>query len=55
MGAPPLMQPMFVSSTYKITEVQYTYGCATVNSAHVCKHSLKRLWVTLHLWVQNLR
>ena len=43
MGAPPLMQPMFVSCTYRITEVHYAYGCATVNSAYVCK-----LYLELH-------
>ena len=26
MGAPPKVQPMFVTSTYRITELHYTYG-----------------------------
>ena len=53
MGAPPLIKPIFVRTTYRITEVHYAYGCATVNSAYVCKLYLERHWVTLYLWVRN--
>ena len=54
MGAPPLMKPIFVKTTYRITEVHYAYGFAAVNSAYVCKLYIDRHWVTLHLWVRNL-
>ena len=30
MGAPPKVQPMFVTSTYRIIELHYTYGNATL-------------------------
>ena len=33
MGAPPLLQPMFFSYTYRITELQYSYDCATLKEA----------------------
>ena len=55
MGASTLMQPIFVISTYRINEVHYPYGCATVNSPYVCKLYLKRHWVTQHLWLRYLR
>ena len=34
MGVQPQMQPMFVSSTYRITGVHYTYGSAILCAAN---------------------
>ena len=41
LGALPLVQPVFVSSTYRITQSDYTYGCATLSAGNVCKLSLQ--------------
>ena len=30
LGAPPKVQPMFFTSTYRITELHYTYGNASL-------------------------
>ena len=57
MGAPPKVQPMFVSSTYRIT--RFTLGGAPMSTAwctaHFCKLYLKNHWVTLHSWVRHLK
>ena len=41
---------MLVGSTYRITGLQYTYGCATLSSAYVNCLYLANHWVTLRLW-----
>ena len=41
LGALPLVQPVFVISTYRITKSDYTYGCATLSAGHVCTLSLQ--------------
>ena len=46
---------MVVSSTFSMTGLRYTYGCATVNAAYVCNLYLQNHWVMLHLWVSNLK
>ena len=35
MDAPPKIFPLFVSSTYRITKLHYTYGYATLSAAYV--------------------
>ena len=55
MGAPPYAQPMLVTSTRTITVLHYTYGCATLTEAYLCKIYLENHWVTLHLWVSNVK
>ena len=35
MGAPPKVPAMFVSSTYGISELHYTYGNATLSAEYV--------------------
>ena len=35
MGAPPKVQLMLVSSTYRITKLHYTYGNATLSKDYV--------------------
>ena len=35
MAAPPQMQPMFVSSSYRITRLHYIDGCATLSACYV--------------------
>ena len=46
---------MLVSSTFSMTGLRYTYGCATVSAAYVCNPYLQNHWVTLHSWVSNLK
>ena len=35
MDALPKVLPIFLSSTYRITELHYTYGYATLSAAYV--------------------
>jgi len=37
MGGPPSVRPMLVISTLKISGLHYTYGCATLCAASICK------------------
>ena len=55
MGAPPYAQPMFVTSTRTIAVLHYTYWCETISAAYLCKIYLENHWVTLHLWVDNVK
>ena len=55
IGNQPLVQRMFVSSSCRITEFHYTYGCATLSAAFICMFLLQNHRVTLHLWVSNLK
>ena len=48
-------EPMLVSSTFSMTGLRYTYGCATVSAAYVRNLYVQNLWVTLHSWVSNLK
>ena len=34
-------QPMIVSSTYKVTELHYTFNCATLSVVYICNPSLQ--------------
>ena len=45
---------MFVSCSFGISSLHYTYGCAFVSAAFVCKHYIRNHWDTQHLWVCNL-
>ena len=36
MGAPPKVQPMFVSSNLRITELHCSHGCATLVKCSLC-------------------
>ena len=55
MGAQPKVRPMFVSSTYRITELHYTYGNATLSADYVGNLHFQNHWVTPHIWVSNLK
>ena len=55
MGAPPKVQPMFVSSTYRITELHYTYGNASLSADYVGYLYFENYWLTPHIWVSNLK
>ena len=55
MGAPPKVRPMFVSSTYRITELHYTYGNATLSADYVGYLYFDNYWLTPHIWVSNLK
>ena len=46
---------MLVGSTYRITGLQYTYGCATLSAACVGYLYLENHWVILQLWVRYLK
>ena len=46
---------MFVSSTYRITELHYTYGNATLSADHVGYFYFENYWLTPHIWVSNLK
>ena len=35
MDAPPKIFPFFVSSTYRLTKLHYTYGYVTLSAAYV--------------------
>ena len=45
---------MFVSSFYRITDLHYIYGCATLSECYVFHLYEQNHWVTLHLWVPHL-
>ena len=42
-----LVQPLFVCYTYLITKSDYTYGCATLIAAFLCKHYIRNHWMTM--------
>ena len=51
----PWVYPMCNRSTYRITWLRNTFGCATLSAAYLCKLDLQNHWVTLHLWVSSLK
>ena len=55
LGAPPTVQLMFVSSTYRITGLHYTYGSATLSAAYVGYLYVENHRVTLQLVVRHLK
>ena len=54
MGASPKVQPMFVSSTYRSSELHHTFGNATISADFVRYLYFQNHWVTPHKWVFNL-
>ena len=44
-----------VKSSYRITRLQYSYGCAALSEAYVVYLYLENHWVTLQLWVRHVR
>ena len=44
MGTPPLMQPMLVTSSLRITCLHNTYRCPTLSEAYVCMFYLQNHW-----------
>ena len=46
------LSPAFVCNNYL---ENYTYGCATLIAVYLCNLYLQNYWVTLHLWVANLK
>ena len=50
----PYVQPMLGSSTFRITDLQYTYGCPALKAAYACYFYVQNYWVTLHLLVSKL-
>ena len=55
LGAPPTVQLMFVSSSYTITGLHYTYGSATLSAAYVGYLYVENHRVTLQLLVRHLK
>ena len=45
---------MIVSSTYEVTELHYTFGCATLSAAFICNPSLQNKCVLPYLWLRHL-
>ena len=54
IGAPPWVQPLLVSSTFRNTVIHYTCGCPSLSGGYVCKVFLQNHWVRVHLWVRHL-
>ena len=46
---------MLVFSTYRITGLHYTYGCATLSAAYVGYLFLQNHRALLYLWVSSLK
>ena len=46
---------MLVSSTYRITELHYTYGNATLSADYVGYLYFENYWLTPHKWLSNLK
>ena len=55
MGGSPLVQPMFVNSTYRSTQLHYTFDNATISADFVGYLYFQYHWVTPHIWVFNLK
>ena len=55
MGAPPKVQLMLVSSTYRITKLHYTYMNATLSKDYVGYLYFQNHFVKPHIWVCNLK
>ena len=49
MHAPPKVLPMFVSSTYRITKLHFTYGYARLSAAYVGYLDFKNHLLTPHI------
>ena len=46
MGAQPCMQAGIVNSTYRATELHYTFGCTTLSAAYFFNPSLQNYCFT---------
>ena len=53
MGAPTKVHLMFHSSTYRLTELHYTYGNATLSADYVGYLYFQNHRVTPYKWVSN--
>ena len=54
MGVQPEVQPLIVKS-YRITELHYNYGNATLSAHYVGYLYFQNHWVTLYIWVSTVR
>ena len=52
MAASPKVQPMFVTCTYRSTELHYTFGNATISADFVGYLYFQNRLVTPHMGVQ---
>ena len=55
IGVQPQVQPLFVSSTKRITWLHYTYRCATLRAPYVSNVYLYNHWVRVYLRVRHLK
>ena len=55
MGPPTKVHLMFLSSTYRLTELHYTYGNATLSGNNVGYLYFQNHWVTPYKWVSNAK
>ena len=53
MGASPYVPPTFLTFTYRITELDYAYGCSSLSAAYVCKLYLLNNWFPQQLWIRH--
>ena len=54
MGVPPEVQPFIVKS-YRIIELHFKYGNATLSADYVGYLYFQNHWVTPYIWVSTLR
>ena len=54
MGVQPEVQPFIVKS-YRITELHYNYGNATLSAHYVGYLYFQNHWVTTYIWLSTLR
>ena len=54
MGVQPEVQPLIVKS-YRITDLHYNYGNATLSAHYVGYLYFQNHLVTLYIWVSTLR
>ena len=53
MGAPTKVHVMFLSCSYRLTDLHYTYGNATLSADYVGYLYFHNHWVTPYKWVSN--
>ena len=48
------MQPTIVSSTYRVNELHYTFGCGTLGPAYICNPSIHNYRFLPYVWLRRL-
>ena len=55
MGVQPYLKPLFISCTFRITGLHYTYWCPAPSAAYDSKVYLQIHRITLDLWMPHLK